>query len=221
MILLASADLHGDHNIYKWLVGVTANICPDAVILAGDLLGAPSGYTTIEESQRADAIDILKILERIEQPVLYIMGNDDMIELESNSDAIRSVHGCSIELGKLNVVGYQYSLPFMGGIYEKSEDGISEDLIKLDSLINDNTVLVTHCPAFGVLDIGVMGMSAGSESIKGLVDRKKPQVHIHGHIHGEFGVRGRHFNVAAAGHKRAMLIDIDKLEHEVLSDVAV
>ncbi|MDH3215161.1 MAG: hypothetical protein OEN01_02585 [Candidatus Krumholzibacteria bacterium] len=57
MRLLASADLHGDHEIYKWLVGVATEKGADVVVLAGDLLGAPSGFDSIEESQRG-VVDI-------------------------------------------------------------------------------------------------------------------------------------------------------------------
>ena len=39
---------------------------------------------------------------------------------------------------------------------------------------------------------------------------------IHGHIHGEFGRYGRHFNVASAGGKRAMVIDLMTMEHRVI-----
>jgi Icc-related predicted phosphoesterase len=88
----------------------------------------------------------------------------------------------------------------------------------LYSLVDDRTVLVTHSPAYGILDLGILGLPAGSLSIKELVEERNPLLHIHGHIHEEFGVRGRHFNVAAAGHKRAFLIDTDTMEHQVLGE---
>jgi Icc-related predicted phosphoesterase len=187
-------------------------------VLAGDLLGAPENFDTIEESQRADAIAILKILDRMTQPVLYVMGNDDMVELEPKRSRIRSLHSTRVELGGLSFVGYQYSLPFMGGVFEKSESGIRDDLRALDRLVDDRTVLVTHSPAVGVLDVGVMDLHAGSLSIKDLIERRSPLLHIHGHIHQEFGVCGRHFNVAAGGHKRAVLISTDTMEHQVVSE---
>ena len=156
MQILASADLHGDLDIYEWLVGVTVNTKPDVLVMAADLLNASGVFGTVEEAQRANALEILNIISRVNQPVLYLMGNDDMIELEPNVDLIRSINNTSIEIGGLNFVGYQYSLPFMGGIFEKSEDGIRDDLSSLYSLVDDRTVLVTHSPAYGILDIGIL-----------------------------------------------------------------
>jgi len=216
MQILASADLHGDLDIYEWLVGVAVNTKPDVLVMAGDLLNGSGVFGTVEEAQRANALEILNIISRVNQPVLYLMGNDDMIELEPNMDSIQSINNTSIEIGGLNFVGYQYSLPFMGGIFEKSEDSIRDDLSSLYSLVDDRTVLVTHSPAYGILDIGILDLPAGSIAIKELVEDRKPLIHIHGHIHAEFGVRGRHFNVAAAGHKRAVLIDTDTMEYQVV-----
>ena len=220
MKLLASADLHGDHDIYEWLVGVTKSARPDVIVLAGDLLDGAARFDTIEDAQRAEAHEILEILDRVSQPVLYLMGNDDMVELEPHKDSIQSIHNSRVEFGGLNFVGYQYSLPFMGGIFEKSEDGIRDDLSSIDTLVDDRTVLVTHSPAYGVLDIGILDRHAGSVSIKELIERRNPLLHIHGHIHREFGNRGRHFNVAAGGHKRAVLIDTNTMEHQVVSETA-
>jgi Icc-related predicted phosphoesterase len=221
MQILASADMHGDLDIYQWLVGVAVNTKPDVLVIAGDLLGAPDVFGTIEEDQRANALEILKIISRVKQPILYLMGNDDTIELEPHTDSIQSVNDSRIEFGGLSFVGYQYSLPFMGGIFEKSEDGIRDDLSSLYPLVDNRTVLVTHSPAYGILDIGILGLPVGSISIKELVEDRNPLLHIHGHIHQEFGVRGRHFNVAAAGHKRAVLIDTETLEYQVVSEEPV
>ena len=127
MLILACADLHGDKDIYEWLVGTAIAEEPDLVVLSGDLLGASNASGTIEEAQQINASAILKIIDLIDQPVLYLMGNDDAIELEPHRDSTRSVNESRIEIGDLNFVGYQYSLPFMGGIFEKSEDAIRDD----------------------------------------------------------------------------------------------
>jgi Icc-related predicted phosphoesterase len=88
-------------------------------------------------------------------------------------------------------------------------------------MVDDHTVFVTHSPAYGVLDTGVMDLPSGSVSIRELIERTRPILHIHGHIHQQFGNRGRHFNVAAAGHKRAVVIDTDTLRYEVVSKTAI
>lgn len=220
MEILASADLHGDYEIYKWLVDVTEKTEPDVPVLAGDLLCGANVPGTYEETQRVNALEILEILGRVNQPILYLMGNDDMIELEPQSDSIHSISGSRFDIGDLNFVGYQYSLPFMGGIFEKPEDGIRDDLRSLYSLVDTWTVLVTHSPAYGILDTALLGRSAGSKAIKELVEERNPLLHIHGHIHGQFGVRGRHYNVAAGGHKRAVLINTNTVTHQLIQETS-
>lgn len=131
-----------------------------------------------------------------------------------------SLHGRRVDLGDYNFVGYQYSLPFMGGHFEKEEPGIAADVGRLAPLKDRRTVLVTHNPAQGLLDIGVLGWSAGSTSILQVVRERDVLAHIHGHIHACFGRSGRHFNVAAAGSCRGMWIDLGSLEHRVLALVA-
>ena len=217
MKVLATADLHGDHDIYEWLVHVSKRIQPDVVVLAGDLLGCPDGYSTVEESQRADATQILSILKNIRAPIFFVMGNDDMVELEPRESSIQSIHSRRIDLKDFNFVGYQYSLPFMAGVFEKPETEIKEDIASLANYIDERTVFVTHSPAYGILDIGIMEVNAGSISLKEVVVQNRPVAHVHGHIHNCFGIVGCHFNVAAAGIRRAMVIDLEDCSHRVIS----
>jgi Icc-related predicted phosphoesterase len=214
--LLACADLHGFRDVYQWLVELALTDEPDGVILAGDLLGIPDGRGTVEEAQVADALEVVALLSEIECPVFYVMGNDDWVDLNPSVSNIQSVHGRRVPFGNFNVVGYQYTLPFMGGMNEKAEHEMKEDLDEIEDLVGQNTVLVTHGPAYGVRDRVEIGGHAGSTSLRDLVDRCSPRIHIHGHIHYWFGREGRHFNVASAGRKRAMLIDLITLEHEVI-----
>ena len=214
MRILGMSDLHGHHEVYRAIPELVREHAVEAVILAGDLLGAPDGFETIEAAQHADAEAIVEILDGLSVPVLYVMGNDDLVELEPCSDHIQSLHGRRIDLGSYNFVGYQYSLPFMGGIFEKPEEEIAADLAVLESLLDDRTVLVTHNPANGILDTGVLDCSAGSAAILDAILRRSVRVHIHGHIHSCFGAQGRHFNVAGGGRLRGFVIDLATLQHE-------
>lgn len=112
-------------------------------------------------------------------------------------------------LGDYNFVGYQHSLPSMGGIHEKAEEQICADLKNREHFIDQSTILMTHSSAYGILDVGIMDAHAGSTSILDLVRRHHPLAHIH----GRFGCEERHFNVAADGTKRAVLIDFCESWH--------
>ena len=217
MRILATADLHGFHDVYDWLVEVVAVEHPDGVVLAGDLLGFPDGFDTVEEAQAANGREVVSQLAEVDCPIFYVMGNDDWVELDASTSNFHSVHGTRVPFGEFNVVGYQYTLPFMGGIHEKPEHEMERDLLELQNLVDQKTVLVTHGPAHGTLDKVTIGGHAGSTSLRKLVDRCSPRVHIHGHLHYWFGREGRHFDVASAGKKRAMMIDLETMEHRVIN----
>jgi Icc-related predicted phosphoesterase len=187
------------------------------VVLAGDLLGVPDGFASVEDAQRADATEICSLLrERLASlPVLYIMGNDDWIDLGPETGHMQSLHMTRRDYGGFNFVGYQCTLPFMGGVFERTEPQIAEDLVALEGSLDERTVLVTHSPAAGVLDSTQLG-PAGSASLRDLLLRYKVRAHIHGHIHGSFGRVDQHFNVAAGRQRRAMIIDLSTMGHEVV-----
>lgn len=217
MRILASADIHGNHGFYGRLLEIAERHDAQAIVLAGDLLGYPAGFDRAEEAQRADAVDIVGLLEGSARPIFYVMGNDDLTELEATRGQVQSLHMRRFDLGEYNFVGYQYSLPFMGGIFEKPEASIGGDLANLKDIVDERTILITHSPAQGLLDTTMLGTHAGSSSILEFVDRFNLWAHIHGHIHSCFGREGRHFNVAAIPAERAMLIDVDRMTHQVVS----
>jgi Icc-related predicted phosphoesterase len=219
MRILAASDIHGRHGTFRWLADALRHTRADALVLAGDLLGVPDGFETVESAQQSDAVVVAALLGSLPVPVYYIMGNDDLVELRPETNNVRSLNLARVEQGAYNFVGYQFSLPFMGGVFEKSEDAIARDLATIAPLMDERTVFVTHSPALGLLDDTLLG-HAGSASIRDVVDKRGVRIHIHGHIHGCFGRSGLHFNVAAAGRRRAMLVDVDAVTHEVVGEAA-
>lgn len=219
MKLLCAADLHGIPDVYDWLLTQARDHPVDALVLAGDLLGCPDGFDSPEEAQRHDATRVERLLESIDLPVFYVMGNDDLVELGSVSPQIQSVHGSKLYCGGINFVGYQYSLPFMGGTFEKPECDIADDVSGLAALLDENTIFVSHSPAYGILDPGIGDVQIGSRSLLDLLERRPYCAHVHGHSHAGFGRSGPHFNVAAGGRRRAMILDSVTLTHRWLGDV--
>lgn len=212
MRLLAIADIHGATDVYEWLGDAVSDNSVDALILAGDLL-----LGAWEEDQSKQALTyVLPLLYTIPVPVFFIMGNDDHIELESQKEMIRSVHGLRLDMSVYGIAGYQYSPPFIGSCHEKPEDEIAADLHKMEPFIDENTVLVTHTPAYGYADRTYSGLHVGSHALSDWLNRKNVLCHIHGHIHHSFGRSGKHFNVAADGRSRAMIIDLPSLSHSVI-----
>ena len=217
MRILAGADFHGNLDVAEWFVDQARALEPAVIVLAGDQLGYTDEVEDPKEDQALNARRLEAILLKAVVPIVYIMGNDDEVELEPVKGKLEPLHNRRVELGDFNFVGYQYTLPFMGGDLEKPEAEIEKDLEAIERLIDDRTVLVTHSPAYGTLDPGAGPHKIGSCSLRALLDRQEVRVHIHGHSHSGFGRNGIHFNVASARSNRAMLIDLETLEHEVLA----
>jgi Icc-related predicted phosphoesterase len=144
------------------------------------------------------------------------MGNDDLVELNAGPGRVQSIHGREVRCGSLAFVGYQYSLPFMGGPFEKPDSEIRIDLAQLPARLGPERVFVSHSPALGILDPGFGHVHIGSSSLREFLDANPFRAHIHGHSHAGFGRHGNHFNVASAARMRAMIIDLESLEHQVL-----
>ena len=128
----------------------------------------------------------------------------------------QSIHGRRLQLGQWTFVGYQYSLPFMGGPFEKPEASIHLDVVALEGLLDADTIFVSHSPALGILDSGIADTQIGSSSLRDLLQRNPVRAHIHGHSHSDFGRQGLHFNVASAGRERAILLDLETMEHQIV-----
>lgn len=213
MRILAIADIHGVISVYEWLVGLTKEQQVELLVLAGGLL--LGGW---EEEQREQVQKtIIPLLKKLPVPVLYLMGNDDHVGLDYEDKQIRPLHGRRLDFGGYGFVGYQYSPPHIGGIHEKPEMEIERDVRQLGSLLNEQTVFVTHSPAYGAADRIYAGDHVGSRSLADLLDRRPVLVHIHGHIHHSFGSEGNHFNVAASGQRRAVVIQLPSLDHKIIA----
>jgi Icc-related predicted phosphoesterase len=202
--------------VYEWLLTSARRYDVQAILLAGDLLGCLDGFETPEDAQRHEARILSELLGTAGVPVLYIMGNDDLVELDSRAPGVQSIHGRRVTYGRFSFVGYQYSLLFMGGVFEKTESGIAADLAALTSLVDSDTVFMTHSPAFDILDPGFGETRIGSESLRGFLEGNAFLAHVHGHSHAGFGRVGKHFNVASAGQARAMIVDLETMQHETL-----
>lgn len=48
--------------------------------------------------------------------------------------------------------------------------------------------MITHGPAYGVLDYTIGGDNAGCEEMLSAIKRVKPKYHLFGHIHEGYGV---------------------------------
>jgi Icc-related predicted phosphoesterase len=210
MRILAAADIHGVRAVYEWLIDLTHTSC-EVLVLAGDLFAGD-----FASEQRKQAEKIVAVLRSSSVPVLYIMGNDDNVALDYSDELIQPIHGRRVAMGAYNFVGYQYTPPFVGDAFVKTDAEIEADLPVLEPLVDGSTIFVTHAPAWGSLDL-CYEENVGSLAIAQFLQHKPVLAHIHGHIHERFGQDGNHFNVAAAGVCRAVSIELPSLVRTVLT----
>ena len=217
MRILAAADVHGFLDVYRWLVRQAREQAVEAVVLGGDLLGIPDENEDVEAGMRACAEEIQSIFGPLGRPVLYIMGNDDLIDLPPHA-GFEAIHRRRLEIGGTAFVGYAGGPPFLGGPFDREPPELERELAALEPLVDARTVLVTHYPAAGTLDETFHGETAGLQPIRSLVERRPFLIHVHGHIHGRFGRVENHLNVASAGRKRAMVIELPSRTHWIVEE---
>lgn len=149
-------------------------------------------------------------------PVFFIMGNDDGIVAGgyewSSTDLMRNVNQRRIEFLEWNFVGYQYTNPFVGGIFEKSEPEQRNDLDHLLPLVDERTILVTHGPPRGILD----SHGFGSSALREFVDHCNPTLHLFGHIHQAAAIRWPFINGAFPEVRRFLCVDVGGKSAEYL-----
>lgn len=124
MRILAAADIHGEMDVYKWLAATAPERHVELLILAGDLFSAGS-----QGDQHEQGREIVSILHVGNTPSFYIMGNDDEVHLEFEDGMIKSLHGKRLSVGQFQFVGYEYTPPFFGFTFVKSEEEIATDLL--------------------------------------------------------------------------------------------
>jgi Icc-related predicted phosphoesterase len=204
MKILFSSDIHGLDNAYvQFARSLHDNF--DVGVLSGDMLydeltedeserifpsGAPTDFLirglTVREQE------IRKILNTSEKPIFLIPGNHDLTEWQSQGN-ITNISNRRVERDGLNFVGYRYT------VLDRSFEDIRIDMLKLDPLVDENTILVTHSPPYGTLDANPEfggTLSLGLEGLKHIVERRKPLCHLFGHIHAAAGVAGNAINGA-------------------------
>ena len=236
MRLLFTSDLHGLDSAFVDFSRILKERKYDVGVLGGDLMGYPSeedlqvaardlGHSKQAARNHGEAVQraLLNkqeyykgLLRDSGKPIVFVMGNDDGIlgsGLAWTSEAkVVNIHQRKAKWGPYNFVGYQYTTPFVGGTFEKCESDQDEDFRMLENLIDANTVLVTHGPAWGTLDTVSDGKQIGSQALRRLIDRKPPRLHLHGHIHRMFGVEGNVINGSYPHSRKFVSIAVDTME---------
>ncbi len=191
MHILHLSDTHGCHHLLRDLPEA------DVVVHSGD-------FCMVGTEQ--EALDFLNwFCDLPYKHKIFISGNHDDCLYGANIDGLDSnVHylcnsGIEIEGVKF------YGVPmFMG-------DCITERQCRnYNNIPNDTDVLITHSPAYGILDYDD-GINYGSEDLLSVITRVSPIVHLFGHIHKLHGITS--IGTTSFSNGAIMNEDYSKLNH--------
>jgi Icc-related predicted phosphoesterase len=194
-------------------------ILNDAGMSQDDLIEELGGPDESQPTPPADQVFRIAIHERANRlqqiligagkPVLFIMGNDDGIVgggLEWQSvGVVENINQRAANLGGSKFVGYQYTPPFVGGLFERTEEQQEQDMQHLSRIVDHETILVTHGPPRGILD----DEGFGGVALRSLVDTVKPKLHLFGHIHQSAGIEWPFINGAFPHNRAFVSIDLE------------
>lgn len=192
MKILSVADIHGNMNIYKEIKKIVEDKDVDVLILPGDLYPKPDEVTfeTYKAIQEGSAMDISNLLNDLNIPIYYVLGNDDWVE--SGITCGENVHNRIIEHKGVYFTGFEYILktPFSTN-REMSEDRLKKTFIEQVNNLDLNSkkplVVVGHTPLFMKQDKMVNGKCVGSRKLRMEIEKLKPMLYLCGHIHEAYG----------------------------------
>lgn len=124
---------------------------------------------------------------------IFVAGNHDWLYETNNRLArlltanfnIKYLQDSSLEIGNLNIYGSPWQPRFYDWAFNLNRG--REMAEKWKMIPKDTDILITHGPAFKILDKTPTGDSAGCEELRKIVEKLRPKAHIFGHIHHSYG----------------------------------
>jgi len=180
MKILAFSDLHRDRAAA--LAILEASRAADVVVGAGDFATRGEGLS-----------ETFDILAAIAAPVVFVAGNhDDLAAMKASASGWADAHvlhgeGAAIRGVPFFGLGFEIPAGANHAWNQRLRETEAEDLL---ADCPEHAVLVTHSPPFGVADLQRTGEHDGSRAVLAAVTRRKPRLHLCGHIHHAWGMTG-------------------------------
>ena len=172
------SDIHGDSEKFKKLAERAEKERADLVVLCGDNLGW------------VETKDVIKPFKERNKRVLLIPGNWDSFattDVIAQLYGVRNIHGYSVKYEGVGFFGAG-GAPGSPGEGQITERELMESLEKAHKGLNgiEKKVMISHMHPKG----GKSEFSGfeGSESVRKAVEKFKPDILIHGHIHEASGI---------------------------------
>jgi Icc-related predicted phosphoesterase len=189
MIITLISDTHGKHNeITQDLPG------GDLLLHSGDI--SSMGY-------QHEVQQFCKWFNNVENydHKIFIAGNHDwgfqnnvekIMEIVNSYKTVNYIQDETIQVNNgdkmINIYGSPWQPEFYNWAFNLPKNGV-ELAAKWDAIPNNTDILITHGPAFGVLDTvaGKMWDNLGCQLLTNKIKSIKPKIHVCGHIHSGYG----------------------------------
>ena len=176
--ILVIGDHHGARPLFEELLEKVGDQKWHGVLLVGDLAPHTKTKSPPLELVEAERDYLLRSLEPLSAPVLWVPGNHDPRELDGPGNIDRR----SAEIAGLSIYGIGGAGPASFGFpYEWTDEEIRD----LDP--SPHQILLSHCPPYGARDRVLWGRRVGSRALTELAPRFR--VFVCGHIHEASGVQ--------------------------------
>jgi Icc-related predicted phosphoesterase len=201
MRLLLFSDIHVNKHYCELIVAKSAEA--DIVVGAGDFGSLRHGISKT-----------INWLSSINKPSVVVPGNAESFEELKEAcvswPSASVLHGSSIKLSDITFYGLGGGVPitpFGSWSYDFSEEEAHELLLNCPK----GSVLVSHSPPYGMLDLSSNGKHLGSISVRKVVEEKAPTLVVCGHIHESGGkmTRFRVTDIVNAG-PTGVFFEMDK-----------
>ena len=179
MRIVCISDTHGAHHGLHLPPG-------DMLLHAGDVSSRGT------EEQVADFLDWFGKLPYPHK--VLVAGNHDFYFEQAPREDIRALipegvtylNDSGVELGGLRIWGSPIQPWFFDWAFNRQRGADIQQ--HWDLIPPEVDILITHGPAYGILDQTVGGEAVGCEDLLNTIRRVRPQVHLAGHIHEAYGV---------------------------------
>ena len=126
--------------------------------------------------------------DRLDRPLFYVKGNHDIRYTTSNPVGCENIHGRVARFKSLNILGLEGSLWYNGGLNQYTDNEMKRMIFGMWFSIwrkGGIHMVITHAPPRHIHDAEDR-CHMGFDSFVKLINKRKPEYFIHGHIHKDF-----------------------------------
>lgn len=179
MKVVIISDTHGQHGKLSLPQG-------DMILHAGDISSRGTG---------PEILDFLQWFAKLDFKYrIFIAGNHDFFFEKTNAEIIRSsipenviyLKDSGIEIEGIKIWGSPVTPWFFDWAFNRNRG--AEIKKHWDLIPTDTDILITHGPAYKILDETIHGENVGCEDLLEKIKTINPKYYICGHIHEAYGI---------------------------------